>query len=132
MTILINHNYKSLKKNPRNSILFVDEMFNISGLKQNFSKAEYFHILELLKARDTKKKILSFDLNSKKKVFLVSVSKNLKALDVENLGAEFHAFVNYDKNEDFFVSSDNIKSNINNFLGYFLLGVKLKSYEFKF
>ncbi len=132
MTILINHNYKSLKKNPRNLILFANEVFNISDLKQNFSKGEYSHILELLKVRDTKKKILSFDLNSKKKVFLISVSKNLKALDVENLGAEFHAFINYDKNEDYFVSSDNIKSNVNYFLGYFLLGVKLKSYEFKF
>ena len=51
--------------------------------------------------------------------------------DVENLGAEFHKRINYGKNTEYFILSDTIVSKQDNFLGHFLHGLKLKSYEFK-
>ena len=46
------------------------------------------------------------------------------------MGAKFHGYINYDKKNDYFVNSDTISSKIKNFIGYFLHGIKLKSYEF--
>ena len=56
----------------------------------------------------------------------------MKSCDIENLGSNFHSHINYDDGDDYFVHSDSIKCKIENFIGYFLLGLKLKSYEFKF
>ena len=130
MTIQINYKNSSIKKVPSNQILFVDDKFNISGLKKYVSNSEFLYISDLLKNSDFKKDLLVFEINSKKTIFLVSIKKDLKASDVENLGAKFHGYINYDKKSDYFVNSDTINSKIKNFLGYFLHGIKLKSYEF--
>ena len=46
------------------------------------------------------------------------------------MGAKFHGYINYEKKKEYFVNSDTIHSKIKNFVGYFLHGLKLKSYEF--
>ena len=130
MTIQINYKNSSIKKVSSNLILFVDDKFNISGLKKYVSNSEFLYISDLLKNSDFKKDLLVFEINSKKKIFLVSIKKAIKASDVENLGAKFHGYINYDKKSDYFVNSDTINSKIKNFVGYFLHGIKLKSYEF--
>ena len=130
MTIQINYKNSSIKKVSSNLILFVDDKFNITGLKKHVSNSEFLYISDLLKNSDFKKDILVFEINSKKTIFLVSIKKDIKASDVENLGAKFHGYINYDKKSDYFVNSDTINSKIKNFVGYFLHGIKLKSYEF--
>ena len=130
MTIQINYKNSSIKKVSSNLILFVDEKFNISGLKKHISNSEFLYISDLLKNSDFKKDLLVFEINSKKTIFLVSIKKDIKASDIENLGAKFHGYINYDKKSDYFVNSDTINSKIKNFVGYFLHGIKLKSYEF--
>jgi leucyl aminopeptidase len=130
MTIQINYKNNSLKKVTSNLILFVDDKFNISGLKKYISSSEFLYISDLLKNSDFKKDLLVFEINSKKTLFLVSIKKDIKASDVENLGAKFHGYINYDKKSDYFVNSDTINSKIKHFVGYFLHGIKLKSYEF--
>ena len=130
MTIQINYKNNSLKNVSSNLILFVDDKFNISGLKKHISGSEFLYISDLLKNSDFKKDLLVFEISSKKTIFLVSIKKDIKASDVENLGAKFHGYINYDKKSDYFVNSDTISSKIKNFVGYFLHGIKLKSYEF--
>ena len=130
MTIHINYKNNSLKKPPTNLILFVEENFNISNLKKLISTAEFTFISDLLKNSDLKKDLLSFKLSSKKIIFLVSVKKKLENSDIENLGAEFHGYINYDKKSEYCVNSDSINNEYKNFLGHFLHGLKLKSYEF--
>ena len=49
----------------------------------------------------------------------------------ENLGAEFFKKINTEKNSEYFIISDSVVGNNENFLGHFLHGLKLKSYEFK-
>ena len=66
----------------------------------------------------------------KKKIVLISIKNNLKISDVESLGAEFYARINYGKNSEYFINSDSVLSKLDNFLGHFLHGLKLKSYTF--
>ena len=130
MTIQINYKYNGSSKTSTNLVLFVDEKFNIGGLKKHISNYEFSYISDLLKNSDLKKDLLVFEINSKKTIFLASIKKNIKTSDVENLGAKFHGYINYDKKNDYFVNSDTISCKIKNFLGYFMHGIKLKSYEF--
>ena len=130
MTVQINYKANISKKVSSNLVLFVDEKFNINGLKKHISNSEFLYISDLLKNSDLKKDLLVFEINSKKTIFLVSIKKDIKTSDIENLGAKFHGYINYDKKNDYFVNSDTINSKIKNFVGYFLHGIKLKSYEF--
>ena len=130
MTIQINYKKNTLNNKYTNLVLFVDDKFNISSLKKHISITEFSYISDLLSNSDLKKDLLVFKINSKKTIFLISVKKEIKTSDIENLGAKFHSHINYDKKNDYFVNSDTISSKIKNFVGYFLHGIKLKSYEF--
>ena len=84
MSVTINYNKNLSKKNSSNIVLFLDENFNISGLKNHISGPEYSFIADLIKTKDIKKKILSFDINSKRKIILVALKKNIKNSDLSN------------------------------------------------
>ena len=130
MSTKINYSNKVISKSSANLILFTDEKFNISNLKKYISSTEFSYIKDLLKTSDIKKNMFVFEVNSKKKIILISIKKNLKNFDIENLGAEFYGRVNYGKNSEYFISAESIISKHENFVGYFLHGFKLKSYEF--
>ena len=130
MTVQINYKNRDLKKITSNLVLFVGEKFNIGGLNKHISKGEFSYISDLLKNSDLKKDILSFKINSKKTIFLVSVKKDIKISDIENLGAKFYGLLNQDNSQDYTINSETINPKIKNFAGYFLHGLKLKSYQF--
>ena len=75
MTIQINYKSNSLKKVSSNLILFVDDKFNISGLKKYISSSEFSYISDLLKNSDFKKDLLVFEINSKKTIFFCLLKK---------------------------------------------------------
>ena len=56
MSVTINYNKNLSKKNSSNIVLFLDENFNISGLKNHISGPEYSFIADLIKTKDIKKK----------------------------------------------------------------------------
>ena len=130
MSIKINYYNKAISKSLVNLVFFTDEKFNINNLKKYISSAEFSYIDDLLKTSDLKKNMFIFEVNSKKKIVLISIKKDLKSFDIENLGAEFYGRINYGKNSEYFINSDSIFSKHENFTGYFLHGLKLKSYEF--
>jgi len=130
MTIHINYKKSNFKRFSTNLVLFVEENFNITSLKKHISNTEFSYINDLLKNSDLKKNLLFFEINSKKKIFLISIKKNLETSDIESLGAEFYSYINYDKKSEYFINSDSISGKFKNFLGYFLHGLKIKSYEF--
>ena len=130
MTVQINYLKGIPKKILSNLIIFVDEKFNISGLKKHISSNEFLYISDLLKSNDLKKNILTFEINSKKTIFLISIKKNIKTSEIENLGAKFHGYINYEKTNDYFVNSDTVNGKIKDFVNNFLHGIKLKSYDF--
>ena len=49
MTVQINYKNSGSKKVSSNLILFVDEKFNINGLKKHISTSEFSYISDLLK-----------------------------------------------------------------------------------
>ena len=130
MSIKINYIKKNIGKYSGNLALFSDEKFNINNLKKHLSNSEFSYISDLLKISDLKKKLLVFEVNSKKKIVIISLKKDLKSFDIENLGAEFYKIINYGKNSEYFLNSDSIIGKQENLLGHFLHGIKLKSYEF--
>ena len=130
MSIKINYSNKVSDKSSGNLVLFADEKFNINGLKKYLSNSEFSYINDLLKNSDLKKNLIFFEASSKKKIVLISIKKNLKNFDVENLGSEFYRRINYGKNSEYLINSDSITGKYENFIGHFLHGLKLKSYEF--
>ena len=119
------------KDNSNNQVLFVEEKYNISSIKKLISSAEFSYIKEILKNNDLKKKILSLDLNSRKRLILVSVKKKLESSDIENLGADFYNYINGRNINKLSIISSTLNSRFEkNFIGHFLHGLKLKSYEF--
>ena len=131
MNIKINFKKQVFNKSNENLILFVDENFNISSLKKNISNFDYSYISDLLKIRDPKKKIITFDINSKRKIILVSLKKNVTNSEVENLGADCYKIIKELKKTNFFINSDTATKKSKNFVGHFLHGIKLKSYLFE-
>ena len=130
MTIEINYKNSGFKSSTGNLVLFVDEKFNVNGIKKIISESEFLYISDILKQNDFKKKLRVFELNSKKKIVLISIKKDLKSFEAENLGAELYEAIKNEKYAEYAINSDTINSKIKNFLGYFLHGFKLKSYKF--
>ena len=131
MSIKISFKKSTSRKNSTNLVLFVDEKFRLKQIKKYISGQELSYISDLLKTYDLNKKLLVFELTSKKKVVLVSIKKNIKNFEIENLGAELYGHINFGKNSEYFIYSENKVSNHKSFIGYFLHGLKLKSYQFK-
>jgi leucyl aminopeptidase len=80
MTVQINYKNTISKNSSSNLVLFVDEKFNINGIKKYISNSEFSYISDLLKNSDLKKDLLVFEINSKKTIFLASIKKILKLL----------------------------------------------------
>jgi leucyl aminopeptidase len=130
MSIKINFKNTTSNKTSANLVLFVDDKFSTNPLKRYISNSEFSYVTDLLKSCDLNKNLFVFELNSKKKIVLVSIKKNLKSSNIENLGAELYGRINYGKNSEYLVNSDSLVANHQNFIGHFLHGLKLKSYEF--
>ena len=108
MNIKITFKNQGFNKSNENLMLFVDEKFNISSLKKHIPSSEYSFILDLLKIKDTKQKIITFDLSSKRKIILVSFKKNLSISEAENLGAKCYDIFKDIKNSEYRVNTDTI------------------------
>ena len=131
MSIKISYSNKKDKNISGSIVLFVNEKFNTNNIKKYIADSDYNYINEILKTNDLKKDILVFEINSKKKIVLISVKNKLKISEIENLGAKFYGQISPGKNCEYFIASDTLITAQENFLGHFLHGFKLKSYEFK-
>ena len=130
MSVKINYLNKKPSKSSANHVFFVNEKFLINNIRNFITEAEHSYINDLLKTIDLKKNMFVFEVNSKKKIVLISIKKDLKSFDIENLGAEFYGRINYGKNSNYIINTDSIFDNYEDLIGYFLHGLKLKSYEF--
>ena len=84
MSIKINYLKKANGKSSGNLVLFADEKLSISGLKKYLSNSEFSYINDLLKTSDLKKNMFVFEVNSKKKIVLISIKKDL-IMNIENM-----------------------------------------------
>jgi leucyl aminopeptidase len=130
MIININYNKAINNKLITNYALFSREKYNVSNLKSYFSNLEISSIKEIIKNLNLKKNIISFNLNSKKKIFLIDIKKNINSYEVESLGAEFCEFIKDLSIKNLFINTQTLEKENNNFISHFLHGLKLRSYEF--
>ena len=130
MTIQINYKNSASKNAPGNLILFVNDKFDIKGLKKYISKSEQSYISDLLKISDFNKKLATFELSSKKKIILISIKKNIKNSYIENLGAQLYKQIQKSKKSEYVINLDTLDFKDSNFILHFLHGLKLKSYTF--
>merc|ERR1712196_670163 len=100
---------------------------NISSLKKHISVSEYAFISDLIKTKDIKKKIIYFDISSKKKIILVYIKKNHSNSNAEKLGASFYDQFKDHKVSSFIINSETLSSKEKNIIAYFVHGLKLKS-----
>ena len=129
----ININYKSSINHQVfvNQAFFVNENYNTNNLKNFFSASEVASIKEIIKNIAEKKNIINFNLNSKKKIFLINIKNNLKTFEIENLGALFYEVIKDASINDLLMNTSFfVKKEENDYLSFFLHGLKLKSYEF--
>ena len=130
MSVQINYKKALPKNNMSNIVFFVNEKFNISGLKNHIIIKEYSYIADLLKTKNTRNKIITFDINSKKKIILVALKEKLTNSDAEKLGAKFYDLFKDVKPYNYNINTDSLSNKHKNFVGSFLHGLKLKSYRF--
>ncbi len=131
MIVEVNYKNQNLEKNAIDTVFFVDDSFDISSIKKNLSSHEYLYISDLIKNADKQKKILSFEFSSKKTFYLISIKKKIKAFEIENLGAEFYDYIKRKKKVAYEINSNLEKIKEKNLIGYFVHGIKLKSYKFQ-
>ena len=75
MSVQISYKSNTLKKSSENHVLFVNDTFNTSNLKRYISSKEYSYVSDLLNINDKKEKIIIYEINSRKKIILVSIKK---------------------------------------------------------
>ena len=123
--------YKNKAKSSNSGVitLFAEDKFQIKNTKGIFTKNETSYIEKILKnKKNTKEKIISFNINEKTTVTLISLKKELKGFDVENLGAEFYNFVKKNSFKDISIIIESLKSKPGkDFIGRFMHGFKLRS-----
>ena len=77
MSVKISYLNKVKSNLSANITLFVNEKFNTNNIKKFISNAELNYINDLLKTSDLKKNIFVYELNSKRKIILISIKNNL-------------------------------------------------------
>jgi len=94
MTVQVVYKSKAKSSNLGVIALFVDEKFQIKNRGDFLSKNEISYIEKISKNKqNTKDKIISFNINEKTTIILISLKKDLKSFDIENLGANFYNFI---------------------------------------
>ena len=78
MTININYKKNNTNKISSNLVLFSNDKFDTKGFNRFLSKSEFSYVNDLLKTSDLKKNMFVFEVNSKKKIVLISIKKKLK------------------------------------------------------
>ena len=110
---------------------FINEKSEITHLKKYFNSTDYKNLNDLLKNKNKKKGLLSFDLNPTQKIILILLKKNQKPDETEKNGAKLTDFLNNEGASAVHIVSDTISINLNLDAIYeFLHGMRLKSYSF--
>ena len=130
MIININYNKSTNNKSILNYALFLSDNYNTQELKNFFSLSEINLIKEMIKNSNLTKNIISFNLNSSKRIFLINVKKNINNNEIEILGAEFYEYIKDFSLKNLIINTLTTKKENENFISHFLHGLKLRSYEF--
>ena len=132
MTVQVLYKNKSKSSNLGVIALFTEDKFQLKKANNFLSKKEVLYVEKIVKNKiKTKENIISLNVNEKTTLILISIKNDLKSSDVENMGAEFYNFIKKNSFEDISIYTESVKSKPGkDFIGRFMHGLKLKSYEF--
>ena len=126
--------YKNKGKSSNSGViaLFANEVFQVKDPLRFMSGNESSFVQKILKnKKNNKDKIISFNISEKTTVIVIAVKKDLNDHGIENLGASFFNFVKKNSLKEISIVSDSLNSKAGvDFIGSFIHGLKLKSYEF--
>ena len=121
----------SISKLSGSIAFFTNEKSEIAHLKKYLSATDHKNLNVLLKNKNKKKGILSFNLSPNQKVILVPSKKNQETNETEKSGAKLTDFLISEGAEVIHIVSDTISANLKPDAIYeFLHGMRLKSYSF--
>ena len=110
---------------------FTGEKSEINHIKNYFSSSDFKNLNLLLKYKDKKKGLLSFNLNPSQKILLIPLKKNQKPNETEKGGAKLADFLKNEGTKIIHIISDTISISLKPDSIYeFLHGMRLKSYYF--
>jgi len=131
MTIKIEYKKKIDFTNVPLLVLFVTDNFKLKNIERLFNNTELEYIKDIIKKTNTQKNIISFNLNSKRKIILANIDDNISISNAQSFGAELLDYLKKNNFTDVNLywneSAGNVKDN---FIHHFLHGLRLKSYEF--
>ena len=132
MTVQVINKNRAKSSNPGVIALFTEDKFQMDNTRDFLSKNEVSYVQKILKnKKKNKENIISLNISEKTTLILISLKKDLKGSDVENLGAEFYNFIKNNSFKDVSIITESVKSKPGkDFIGRFIHGLKLKSYEF--
>ena len=134
MSIKISYKKKISEKTIKNYVLFTNEDFVISWLKNIYLSKNSALINKTIKSNKTKKNdIISFNLNSDQKIILIKIKKNQTPTENEKKGANFYNFIKSNLITNLTFLDKNIyeiQAKNKSFIDEFLHGLQIKSYEF--
>ena len=134
MSIKISYKKRISEKTIKNYVLFTNEDFVISGLKNIYLSKNSALINKTIKSNKTKKNdIISFNLNSDQKIILIKIKKNQTPTENEKKGANFYNFIKSNLLTNLTFLDKNIyeiQTKNKSFIDEFLHGLQIKSYEF--
>ena len=107
--------------------MFTDKNFNLNNLKNIFSKHQFDFIKRGIGKFSKKNYISYLNIDPETIIILISLQKNMKINEYENMGAKFYDFLKKNEFKGLTIFSKSIKD-IN--LSHFIHGLKLKSYNF--
>ena len=85
MTVQVEYKNNVKSSNPATFALFTEDKFQFKNTGNFLSKNENSYVEKILKnKKNTKENIISFNINEKTTLILISIKKDLKGFDVEN------------------------------------------------
>ena len=132
MTVQVLYKNKAKSSNTDVTVLFTEDKFHLKNAKRFLSMKDTLFVEKILKnKKNIKENIYSFNINENSTLILVSLKKDLKSSDIENLGAEFYIFIKKNSFKEVSIITESLTSKPGgDFIGHFVHGLKLKSYEF--
>ncbi len=132
MTVQVINKNRAKSSNPGVIALFTEDKFQMDNTRDFLSKNEVSYVQKILKnKKKNKENIISLNISEKTTLILISLKKDLKGSGVESLGAEFYSFIKKNLFSDVYIFAESVKIKPGkDFIGRFMHGLKLKSYEF--
>jgi len=130
MTVKINITNKFPTKITSNYAIFYDQT-KLNIFDDNLTDKQKKYIKDVIKINTFKDNFLIINLNPEIRIIVINYKKKIANSEVENLGANFYSFINNNGVKKLLLNYQGLNDiQKEYYIGLFLHGLKLKSYDF--